>query len=287
MTNRCVTLAVGLWLTCVSVASGQTVYEGSEGTSSLLVSHAGQASINFAEKSAKISLVHAVSTPSFRWGGSVKVLMSEGSAVLFESDSERRLPGGEASAFLGYFWSPRQGIVTFNGAAVLVTGRRATYALVDSVTGAGLDTIQHGISVQVLYNAILGLGEVAGVAAGISAGVGNSNNFSDLAKTQVCSTVGANAATTVSRCSERRIGVYRESTGATAAADILIYPRILGSRLGFSGYMRYDAAKNSDIRPGLGVFVAAAGEPLKMLGGVAVEWTAERRRIVLHLGLPL
>jgi len=270
-----------------STAFGQTVYEASDGSSSLLISHAGQASINFAEKSAKVSLVRAVSAPSFRWGGALKVLMSEGSATLFESESDQRLPGGEASAFLGYYWIPANDIIAFNGVAVLVTGKRASHGLADTLTVSVADTLFQGVSAQALYNAILGLGRFADVAAGVALGVGRSNNYTELAKIDLCTLVAESDGSRISRCSEKRIGEYRELTAGIGAVDVLIYPRFLASRLGFSGYLRYNGARETELRPGVGLFVAAAGQPLKMLGGAALEWTGDTRRIVLHLGLPL
>lgn len=281
-------------LTCVilpaafaGAAFGQTVYEGSEGSSSLLISHAGQASINFAEKSAKVSLVRAVSAPSFRWGGALKVFMSEGAATLFESESDQRLPGGEVSAFFGYYWTPANDVIAFNGVAVLVTGRRASYGLADTLMVSAADTLFQGASAHALYNAILGFGGFADVAAGVAFGVGRSNNYTELAKTSVCTLVAESGGSSISRCSEKRIGEYREVTAGLGAIDVLVYPRFLASRLGFSGYLRYDGARETELRPGIGIFVSTAGQPLKMLGGAALEWNGDKKRIVLHLGLPL
>jgi hypothetical protein len=273
-------------------ASAQTFAESSSGESSLLLNDGGMASMNFADASVKIAYGRRVSTSPWRASFEVKAKGTEGYTSLFKSG--QFTPQYSGSAFLGYFIEPlKPNSTDHTGDSFLIGVRveqtRAKYFLAEGAAGAmkTTNTIFHGTSAAAHLNSYFHDRGIGSILAGASIGYGESNNYPDLEKVQVCRQVSSGGNNVANKCDEGRFGGFATKSAASADFNVLWTQRWLENRVVLGPSANYNAAKQSGRwNLGIGLFLTKDGSPLKILGGITAEHSAGAWRIGLQTGLP-
>lgn len=281
------TLLVVAVLACgSSAARAQGYIESSDGQFGAFGREGGaQFSVNFADKSMRVTVMRRVSTSRLAWGGELKAKSSDGVLKLFEDSLATIQWTGEAH-FAYVLHDPLNDptVVTLSGSIGYQYGRNA---LVD--TGAAIVRRQQslsGASARLGLNAFGGIGRTS-FQLGLAGTYGPRSNIEDLDEFSVCQTTASAGGKTLQSCAPARLAAdYKTSNEAALLMDFVVWP---GRSLPIAliAYTRYNTPRAVDrFVPALGVMFGKTGAPLSIVGSVAVEF-ARSARINMRVGVPL
>ena len=293
--GRCITLAIFVLLTARG-AQAQTIFQSSDGESSLTLRDGGLIHINFGDASVSFGLARQVSTDPWHVGFNGKLKAKDNFVSLVKDGFALR--EGEITGFLGYQSLPDKSVVSYQVLGGRFGYTKGSFDLLspDSIMLEVSETTFNGGTLGVFYNAFLdsarGNGTGQEFLLGIAVDYGRRHNADRLDEVEVCE--GKRTAPTdsgvnrsVSSCKDASFGMYETSNRWTAEVDFLWYQAWSSNRLAIGFLGRYDDLKNKNpFVPGFGVFITETGAPLKMQGGVTLEAVDGETRLGVQIGFP-
>ena len=292
---RCL-LVVFVLLLVASDSEAQTIFQSSDGASSLTLRDGGLIHVNFGDASVSFGLVRQVSTDRWQVGFDGKLKAKDSFVSLVKDGFALR--EGELSGFAGKQFLPDASVLLYQ-----FVGGRFRYARGSfDILPEGSNTLEpaatkfNGVTGGVFYNAFFdtakGNGGGQEFLFGVAVDYGRRHNVDLLEEVEVCEesrslTTSTGTVRRVSACSDASLGTYQTSNKVTASIDLLWYQKWSSNRLAFAFLGRYDDLKNeTPFVPGFGVFITESGAPLKMQGGVTFEVVDEKWRLGIQVGFP-
>lgn len=278
-----------------SAAVGQTVYESSKGQSSFVLNQAtGVVSFNFTDANVKVGYLRSLSSSPWRFGGEFKLGFKNGFASIVQ-ENEVTASDGRGSFLVGYQWEPDippSGLrISWHNAYARVRFARGKYSVATpGETGSFVlaDETFNGVGLDFFYNAFGEIPFVGEFLFGAAIGYGRANNVAKLASGEVCTRLGTASGSMgelqfLNQCQSRSIGEYVESNELTVSADFLWF---LGeSRFAVAAIVRHDETRYTDaVVPGVGIFLTEENAPLKLIGGLTVEFDDGKVRAGAQIG---
>jgi hypothetical protein len=279
-----------------SGSSAQTIFQSSDGESSLALRDGGLIHVNFGDGSVSFGLVRQVSTDRWQLGFDGKLKAKDSFVSLVKDGFALR--EGELSGFAGRQFLPDDSALQYQFVGGRFRYARGSFDVLpeDSTTLVPATTKFNGVTAGVFYNAFFDTAKGDGggheFLFGVAFDYGRRHNVDSLDEVEVCEetrslTTAAGTVRRVSDCTEASIGMYRTSNRFTASVDVLWYQAWSSNRLAFAFLGRYNDMKNdTPFVPGLGVFITESGAPLKMQGGVTFEVVDKKPRLGVQVGFP-
>jgi hypothetical protein len=293
--SKCLWVAVILVL-MASAVDAQTIFQSSDGESSLALRDGGLIHVNFGDGSVSFGLVRQVSTDRWQAGFDGKLKAKDGFVSLVKDGFALR--EGALSGFAGRQFLPDVSVVQYQ----FVGGRfryvRGSFDVLpeNSATLEPATTKFNGVTAGVFYNAFFDTAKGDGGGQeflfGLAVDYGRRHNVDMLEEVEVCEethslTTATGTVRRVSDCTDASLGTYQTSNKFTASVDLLWYQSWSSNRLAFAFLGRYDDMKNdTPFVPGVGLFITESGSPLKMQGGVTFEIVDDKPRLGIQVGFP-
>jgi len=282
--------------------AGQSPLGDADDKTSLVQYDSGSLSVNFADKSTKISHVFRKSGEELRWGFELAAKATDGVSTLFDGD--RVSPDTHAAISIG--WQPINGkteaevqqgppadrLIRLFWTTLQVGYTRSNYSLYDANKTVGNRAFEGSKDLPattLYYNALLRGNFLLGASAGWS----RVTNYGDLTKVKVTETTvidtNGSTTTTSAKTIEARSGALTVAGQWALNTDLLWVPDATKSRIGLDLLTRTTVnGGDTRISPGIGVFVLKDGAPTKIIGGLTIQYDPDdhKTKVGLAVGYP-
>ncbi len=274
-----------------ATALGQTTIGDASDKTALILEQGGAFSVNFADNSAKLGLLHDLSGKPWFAGMELSAKAKNGLGPLF--DGENVSPETSAALSFGgrYGGGNTADEVRANGAiggwmSLRAGYTRGAYKLYNPASPVGKrvsDRAEDLLDAALYWNKPL---QVINAVVGVSLGARKASNYDDLKKVAVKETtvVEVSGATTVTseKAIEAREGAFATFTQWECNADFFWIPEKFGHRFGLDVFIRAQRSQGDTyVSPGIGLFVLKEKSPGAAVGGLTVQYDDRENKTVV------